>query len=174
MALSFGTIQGFKTFTKLSGVEAAPDPLVQSYLDRANSYMNRLGTFCSDQGSSYTGDMTVGIYLLAELFWSKSSESVVNAITGPYKSERIGTYSYDKGSAAQKQIFNPMDDFEIASIVNTYLCVDEVNMIRTVVFRELPFGEGGRRDYKDIHDFVFDSLADEGVESGSERAKEVF
>jgi hypothetical protein len=165
-----------RSFTQVSAIKVLEDPVLQRLLNRAEAYLNRIGTYCPDNGSGYSEDMKTAIYLLAEILYYRSLPiQVSRQITG-FKSEKIGTYSYTADNGGSSLRFNPLDlSDELRSIIDYYMCTDEpILRTTTIVFREMPPSlVTGNRDYKDISDFDFDFVEDAGIFSGTKASRDI-
>lgn len=169
--LGLGTISGFKTFTLNPDIPDLSDAVLQAFIDRAEAFLDRNGPFL--QSGGYNEDMTVAVYKTAEILWSRSSASMVQAISGIMQSERIGTYSYNKGNAWQ---VNPFEiDTELAEIIRFYRREDsDFILTTTLVFKEIPPSElTGKREYKDVSNLVFQYIEDGNIKSGDPRLRNI-
>ncbi len=93
----YGTGQGFMTWTLLPEIERATPSRVEKLVERAQSLLQVYGPY--DGGRvNFVTLITDLVYYTAEAmhFWSQN----VKAIVSPMRAERIGGYSYDKGSGS--------------------------------------------------------------------------
>lgn len=115
---SYGTGAGLKAWTLDDDISALEDEEADKFINRAHTLLTVYGPYDISKpgGSAILTDM---VYYAAEAiyFWATNAR----AITSPFRAERIGSYSYDKGAASKDNVRDLIENHEIVWSLVIYL-----------------------------------------------------
>lgn len=126
--------------------------VVNFFLDTANEI---LADIEYDTGrSGYTNALSLAAQKLTEHLWINNQRDMVEAANRPFRSERLGSYSYTKdfGAEKPKSMLDVLPPF-VGFIVRRYMKNAAPKSIYTGIFREEERElTTGMRDYHDLLD----------------------
>lgn len=133
--LGIATTAGLRAFSILPEVKDMDEAPLQGYIDRAEWALSRKYDY-DTTNPSYAGMMKIAVFLLTENMVLKGLPSYRRSMLVDIVSERIGTYSYTRGTPGQgtvKMYADGMDD-EIYAIARALATKGDVETSYTHVF----------------------------------------
>ena len=154
------SLADLKIRTNVSQLLAEEDSLIQYWLDLGDSIIKTFELDSSVDG--YGVNVSFAIQKTVEYLYIDNLEENTLAANSPFKSERIGSYSYTRFSGEKK--FSLKDNLPpiVYSILSTYLKTNKPISYTTTVFNDLPYISDGRKIYvDDIERREYDSYINE-------------
>lgn len=95
----FATVEEVRANTSFEEVRALTEAQLQSYIERANSYLRRKANknYRDETDPDLLVDLRRVTILLVEYLWYNDLPEVKESNLAGLQTERIGTYSYNKG-----------------------------------------------------------------------------
>jgi hypothetical protein len=154
---AYGTHDGLAAWTLIPIIQAVAEnsDTGEPLIERSRRLLEMYGPY--DAGKENFNRLIVElIYYTAEnlYFWSQSFQGVVS----PFKSERIGSYSYDKGVATKESLKNLIESNDIvwSLVLHLRKFPDYVAVSTRVMYPALTSSETG---VKNVIDTYNDRLA---------------
>lgn len=140
----YGSGIGFSTWSLDDTIAGLQEEVADKYVGRARGLLAFYAPFDITKAN--------GVALLTELIYYTAEQLYYRGLSqamlfSPFKSERIGSYAYDKGNRDRSSILNIISENEIIWGLVTYLQKMPLLAISTRVIREMPFNpDTGIRD----------------------------
>lgn len=162
----YATGMGLQLWTLDDAIAGMEEEVADKYVARARSL---LGMFLPLEVRGASDNVLVSelIYYVAEQLFYRNLNAVY--INSPFKSERIGSYGYDKGNRTNNSLSFLQDNEVIWSLIGWLMATGSI-AISTRVIRELPVNDDtGIRDVVRMHDDrVARAIARSGIVSDTE------
>lgn len=150
---SYLTRQQMQARTKVEGLRDVAGETTEFWIDLSEDLLN---TFNID--SSSTGFTNIAAWVvqkIAEHLFVQNEEQIVIAINTPFRSERLGSYSYNKGPRTldqKKELFIDLPTMVQVAILRITKHITPLSVYTKVFREENHLTETGVRNYQDLLD----------------------
>ena len=163
----YGSGIGFSTWSLDDTIAGLQEEVADKYVSRAKSLLAFFAPFdlTKSNGAALLAELVY--YTAEQLYYRGLSQAM---LFSPFKSERIGSYAYDKGNRDRASILNIISENEVIWGLVTYLQKMPLVAISTRVINELPYNPStGIRDIVLAHnDRIARAIERSGLVSDTE------
>ena len=134
-------------FNRISDITIPANTPLAEWIEAANGLLSTYAL--DDTKEGFAASMRLVASGIVEFFYSKSRSDTIVAANSPFKSQRIGSYSYTRMTASDYGTIDVVESLPgyLLYILNRYLKHGAIG-VSTGVFKELP-PEDGVREYYD-------------------------
>ncbi len=142
-----------QTRTKVEGLRDVQSETTEFWIDLSEDLLN---TFNIDYSSAgFTNIAAWVTQKIAEHLFIQNEEQIVIAVNTPFRRERLGSYSYDKGPRTldqKKELFIDLPPMVQVAILRITKDRSPLSVFTRVFREENSVSETGVRDYQDLLD----------------------
>lgn len=123
--MAFATVEEVRDQTTFGEVSALSDAKLQGYIERANAYLRRTsGDYRTATDEDLLTDLKRVTILLVEYIWFLDQPEVKESNMSGLQSERIGSYSYTKGTktglTGNEELDSLLESLKVSHGVNLF------------------------------------------------------